>query len=155
MVPQFDIAAMEALVRTYFDGCNEADIEKVVACFSPNAVHYFPPDMYGGPFVGARAIAESWARAVDTLGSSWSVDSFIGDASRGIAVIEWTHFKQFEGKLLRGDEWYLFDPATGLISEIRAYYASPQARDLDRLELGGFAYEDRGYAMEHVIRHSR
>ena len=67
MVPQFDIAAMEALVRTYFDGCNEADIEKVVACFSPNAVHYFPPDMYGGPFVGARAIAESWARAVDTL----------------------------------------------------------------------------------------
>ena len=70
-------------------------------------------------------------------------------------MIEWTHFKQFEGKLLRGDEWYLFDPATGLISEIRAYYASPQARDLDRLELGGFAYEDRGYAMEPVIRHSR
>jgi len=31
------------------------------------------------------------------------------------------------GKALRGDEWYEFDEHSGLISEIRAYYASPQA----------------------------
>jgi hypothetical protein len=155
MSAQFVLADMEALVRRYFDGCNEADIEKMVACFVPDAVHYFPPDMYDGPFVGARTIAEKWARAVDTLGSCWKVDSFIGDANRGIAVIEWTHFKQFDAKVLRGDEWYVFDPDSGLISEIRAYYASPQARELDRLELGGFAYDERGYAMEPVITRSR
>lgn len=155
MAAQFVLADMEALVRRYFDGCNEADVQKMVACFVPDAVHYFPPGMYGGPFVGARTIAERWAQAVDTLGSCWSVDSFIGDADRGIAVIEWTHFKQFDGKVLRGDEWYVFDPESGLISEIRAYYASPQARELDRLELGDFSYGDRGYAMEPVLRRSR
>jgi hypothetical protein len=48
--------------------------------------------------------------------------------------------------VLRGDEWYRFDPDSGLISEIRAYYASPQAAGLDRLELGGFPYAERGYA---------
>ena len=37
------------------------------------------------------------------------------------------------------------DSQTGLIREIRAYYASPQATDLDRLELGGFDYEGRGF----------
>ncbi len=39
-----------------------------------------------------------------------------------------------------------FDPGTGLIAEIRAYYASPQAPGLDRLELAGYPYAERGYA---------
>ena len=34
----------------------------------------------------------------------------------------------------------------GLIAEIRAYYASPQATGLDRLELAGYPYAERGYA---------
>ncbi len=155
MTTPFDVRQMETLIRTYFDGCNEANIEKMTACFVPDAVHYFPPDMYEGPFVGATTIAAKWANAVETLGSCWSIDSFIGDPVQGVAVIEWTHFKQFQGKILRGDEWYRFDPATGLISEIRAYYASPQARELDRLELGGFAYESRGYAMQPSITHEQ
>jgi len=50
--------------------------------------------------------------------------------------------------VLRGDEWYEFDPETGLIEEIRAYYASPQDPSLDRLELEGFDYEERGYPVE-------
>ena len=37
--------AMDKLIRKYFDGCNEADIEKMVSCFTPDAVHYFPPGM--------------------------------------------------------------------------------------------------------------
>ena len=49
---------------------------------------------------------------------------------------------------LRSDEWYEFDPETGLIEEIRAYYAAPQSPNLDRHELGGFDYEDRGYPTE-------
>ena len=42
--------------------------------------------------------------------------------------------------------WYHFDPHSGLIAEIRAYYASPQATGLDRLELSGYPYAERGYA---------
>jgi len=61
-------------------------------------------------------------------------------------VIEWTHFKTKQGTVLRGDEWYVFDPGSGLIREIRAYYASPQDASLDRLELGGYDYAAHGYA---------
>ena len=54
---------MEALIRRYFDGCNEADVEKMTSCFTPDAVHYFPPDMYDGPWVGAETIARKWQAA--------------------------------------------------------------------------------------------
>ncbi len=40
---------------------------------------------------------------------------------------------------------YAFDPDSLLITEIRAYYASPQAAGLSRLELEGFPYAERGY----------
>ena len=153
MGTQLNVDHMEALIREYFDGCNEADIEKMKACFVPDAVHYFPPDMYDGPFVGSSTIAERWAQAVATLGSCWSVDSFIGDATRAIAVIEWTHFKQFTGTVLRGVEWYVFDHESTLIREIRAYYASPQDASLSVLELGGFDYVGRGWALEPPAEH--
>jgi methyltransferase len=136
---------MAALMRRYFDACNAADVDAVAACFVPDAVHYFPPGMYEGPFRGARAIGERWAAAVERLGSIWTVDTIVADPTTGTAVMEWTHFKTFEGTVLRGDEWYVFDPVSGLISEIRAYYASPQDPTLERLELGGFTYADRGY----------
>jgi hypothetical protein len=136
---------MEQLIRRYFDGCNEADVEKMTSCFVPDAVHYFPPGMYGGPFVGATTIADRWVSAVQTLGSVWTIDQLITDPPSARAVIEWTHFKTYAGTVLRGDEWYVFDRDSGLIREIRAYYASPQAPDLHRLELGGFDYAGRGY----------
>jgi hypothetical protein len=137
---------MESLMRRYFDGCNAADVEAIVACFTPEAVHYFPPGMYDGPFRGARKIAEKWREAVARLGSYWTVDRIALDPVRYEAVMEWTHFKTKQGTVLRGVEWYRFDPRSGLIDEIRAYYASPQAEGMDRLELGGFDYDGRGYA---------
>jgi hypothetical protein len=103
--------------------------------------------MYEGPFRGAETIARRWCEAVATFGSVWTVDSFIGDVDGARAVIEWSHFKTFQETLLRGDEWYRFDPATGLIVEIRAYYASPQPPEGGRLELGGFDYAGRGFAL--------
>ena len=142
---------MQTRVRDYFDSCNSGDASAIAAHFTPDGVHYFPPGMYEGPFVGAETIGRRWAEAVATLGSVWTVDSFIGDADRSIAVIEWSHFKTFQNTLLRGDEWYRFDPASGLISEIRAYYASPQDPSLDRLELGGFDYAGRGFALSPPI----
>ena len=138
---------MERLIRTYFDGCNEADVEKMVSCFTPDAVHYFPPDMYDGPWRGARLIAEKWVGAVEKLGSYWHIDRMVVDERRDEAVIEWAHFKTKQGVTLRGAEWYEFDPESGLIRELRAYYASPQAPDLQKFELGGMDYEGRGYAL--------
>lgn len=140
--------AMAQTIRVYFDGCNEADAAKMTSCLTDDAVHYFPPGMYGGPFVGAATIAQRWIQAVNTLGSVWAIDQLITDARTGRAAAEWTHFKTIPGTVLRGDEWYVFDAGSGLIAEIRAYYASPQAYGLDRLELGGFDYSVRGYALE-------
>jgi hypothetical protein len=102
--------------------------------------------MYDGPFRGGDTIGAKWSWAVKTLGSRWTVDAIICDPDSERAVIEWTHEKTKTGVVLRGDEWYHFDPDSGLIAEIRAYYASPQATGLDRLELAGYPYAERGYA---------
>jgi hypothetical protein len=147
--PELDRRAdhMQGLIHRYFDACNAADVEMLGSCFVADGVHYFPPGMYRGPFRGAGTIAERWKAAVDTLGSYWTIDRLVVVPDSWQAVIEWTHFKTKQHKVLRGDEWYMFDPASGLITEIRAYYASPQAGDLDRLELGGFDYAGRGYPL--------
>lgn len=143
--PALSAQQMRERIIAYFDACNSGDAQAIAAHFVPDAVHYFPPGMYQGPFRGAETIGERWAWAVETLGSHWSVDEFIGDPATGRAVIEWTHTKRAKGVVLRGDEWYRFDPATGLIAEIRAYYASPQDPARERLELEGFDYAGRGY----------
>jgi len=139
---------IERTMREYFEACNRGNAEAVASYFTDDGVHYFPPGMYQGPFEGGRTIGERWADAVAELGSVWTVDDLLIDAGSARAVMEWTHFKTQEGTVLRGDEWYEFDPETGLIEEIRAYYAAPQSPDLDRHELGGFDYEDRGYPTE-------
>jgi len=138
---------MERLIRVYFDGCNEADVDKIVACFTEDAVHYFPPGMYEGPFRSARTIAAKWKFAVENFGSYWTVDRLLIQPLTWEAVMEWTHFKTKEGAILRGIEWYAFDERSGLIKEIRAYYASPQDRTLRTLALEGFDYVKRGYPM--------
>ena len=136
---------MESLIRRYFEACNAADADGIAACFVPDVVHYFPPGTYDGPLRGARTIADRTCAAVEQLGSHWTIDRLIFDPSTHQAVLEWTHFNTKEGSLLRGDEWYVFDPDTGLIREIRAYYASPQNKSLDRLELNGYDYAASGY----------
>lgn len=138
--------SMEAHIRAYFDACNSGNPERVAAYFESDAVHYFPPGMYGGPFRGALEIGRRWQAAVQQFGSYWTVDQVLCDPGTRRAVIEWTHFKRKAGVILRGDEWYLF-AEDGRIREIRAYYASPQDRELPALELGGFDYSGRGYPM--------
>lgn len=138
--------SMEKWIRDYFDACNSGDVPRIAAYFEPDAIHYFPPGMYEGPFRGAVTIAERWQAAVRDMGSFWTVDQFIGDPKSRRAVIEWTHFKRKIGVILRGDEWYIFS-TRGLIQEIKAYYASPQDKSLAALEIGGFDYAGRGYPM--------
>jgi SnoaL-like domain len=139
-------AGLEATIRTYFDGCNEADAQKISSCMEPDAVHYFPAGAPQGTFVGAQAIAQGWQKAVATLGSIWTIDRVIVDARKLEAVIEWTHFKPRQGIYLRGDEWYIFSSA-GLIREIRAYYACPAAVPPRTHELGDVPYAQRGYPL--------
>jgi methyltransferase len=137
-------AALEATVRGYMDACTAGDADAIAGHLAGNARHYFPPDMYDGPWKGARVIAQRWATAVRERGSSWTVDAIVVDEPRRQAVCEWTHHKGSLGVILRGAEWYEFDD-DGFITEIRAYYASPQAPGHTRLELGGFDYAGRGY----------
>jgi hypothetical protein len=138
---------LEATIRRYFDGCNEASAQKITSCMEPDAVHYFPAGAPQGTFVGAQAIADGWLRAVENLGSIWTIDRIIVDARKLEAVIEWTHFKPKQGIYLRGDEWYIFSTA-GLIREIRAYYACPAAIPPKTHELGDVPYRERGYPFE-------
>jgi hypothetical protein len=142
-----DYTQMDMLVRKYYEGCNEANEEKMMQCFTQDAVHYFPPGMYDGPFRGSAKIAERWKAAVDNFGSYWTIDALLIDERKFEATIEWTHFKTNQDTVLRGAEWVMFDCASGLIKEIRAYYASPQSTDLNYLELGGFDYAGRGYTL--------
>jgi ketosteroid isomerase-like protein len=140
-------AGLEATIREYFAACNEANLEKIMACFSADANHYFPAGAPQGTFFGARRIAEGWVKAVEKLGSIWTIDRMIVDADKREAVIEWTHFKPKAGVYLRGDEWYVFDQ-DGLITEIRAYYACPAATDPARNhEIGDFPYAELGYPL--------
>jgi methyltransferase len=141
-------ARLADLIVRYFDACNHGDVDAIAACFTRDAIHYFPPGMYGGSFRGGRAIGERWVRARQELGSRWALERVAVDAALNTAVAEWTHYKTKQGKALRGDEWYEFDEESGLISEIRAYYASPQAPDLERLELAEFDYAGRGYSLD-------
>ena len=137
--------SMEQTIRKYFEGCNESSYDKMVSFFIPDAVHYFPPDMYDGPWKGASKIANGWIEAVKNIGSYWTIDNLIVDPERDGAVFEWTHFKTKLAITLRGAEWYSFDSKTGLIKELWAYYASPQDQQLKHLELKGMDYTGRGF----------
>lgn len=140
-------AGLEATIREYFDACNAADAAAMRACFEPDAVHYFPAGAPQGTFRGAEGIAAGWVRAVQNLGSVWTIDRVLVDAPRLEAVIEWTHFKPKQGVYLRGDEWYVFSKR-GLIREIRAYYACPPSiTEVRNHELGDYAYKELGYPL--------
>lgn len=144
----------EVLLRRYYAACNAADYEALISCFTPDGTHYFPPGLPEIPWRTPEAIARKWQWAVATLGSFWTIENIIYSHDKPVAVLEWTHWKRKLNTAQRGDEWYEFDPQTGLISEIRAYYAAPAVKAEDGLplvngtymgELVGFDYAGRGY----------
>jgi hypothetical protein len=53
-------------------------------------------------------------------------------------------FRQSD-RILRGYEFYEFDPASMLIRDIRGYYAAAPHPDQATHEMVGFDYEGRGY----------
>jgi hypothetical protein len=48
---------LEARVRTYFEGCNEANREKLYECFAKNVVYYFPPGVGAVPMSEKRPLS--------------------------------------------------------------------------------------------------
>lgn len=136
------------LIRRYFDACNAGDHRALVDCFTPDAVHYFPAGLPGVPWRGAGTIADKWVWCVDALGSQWTIERIIVSHDTPEAMIEWTHWKTKSGTALRGAEWYDFDPVSGKISEIRAYYASPADPSTTINELVDFDYAGRRYHLE-------
>jgi hypothetical protein len=136
-----------ALIRRYFQACNDADRQGLIDCFTLDAVHYFPPGLPGAPWRGAEAIADGWVWCVKTLGSRWTIEKILVEESGHEAVIEWTHWKTAVNEVLRGDEWYIFDEDVTRIAEIRAYYASPVNKAEPVNKLHDFDYEGRGFAM--------
>jgi ketosteroid isomerase-like protein len=129
-----------ALIRRYFDACNAADYDALMSCFTPDAVHYFPPGLPEIPWRTAETISRKWIWCVENLGSQWTIEKILVSHDSDEAVIEWTHWKRKQGTAQRGDEWYVFDAETGLIREIRAYYAAPAVKDpADLPKVGGIA----------------
>jgi ketosteroid isomerase-like protein len=144
----------EATIRRYFDACNAGDYNALMQCFTPDAVHYFPPGLADVPWRTADVISRKWVWCVETLGSQWTIEKVLVSHDSDEAVIEWTHWKRNSKVAQRGDEWYVFDKTSGLIREIRAYYAAPAVRDVANLpvvqgthmgELVDFDYAGRGY----------
>lgn len=140
-------ARMEAHIGRYFAACNAALRQGLIDTFTVDAVHYFPANKRYGPWRGAAAIADAWIATVKHTGAIWTVDRMLIDELRDEAVIEWTQFRARSGKILRGDEWYLFDPQSGKIREVRSYFAAPEPADSTVTELGGFDYAGRGYPL--------
>lgn len=134
---------LERQVRTYFEGCNEGSQAKMETVFSPSIVHYFPPGMFG-PRVGAASVATLWRDMIRRAGSRWTIDRMLSSDEE--VVVEWTHFQPKTNSHVRGAEWYEFD-ADGLITVIKAYYASPRDRSLPANELDSYPYADLGYPM--------
>ncbi len=133
--------ALVECVRKYFEACNEGNCEKMYSCFADDVVHYFPAGV-GGPYIGKKSIANLWINSARTNGSRWTIDRIVANAST--VAIEWSHFKPKVGELIRGAEWYEFN-AHGLITVIRAYYASPRDAHRKVNELEGFSYASRGF----------
>ena len=118
----------EQAIGDYLTACNAGDAEAVAATCTPEAVYYFPVRMYGDdePVRGGRAIGQKWARPVRSPGSRWSSDGpILCDPGHHQASIEFTAEQKKSATIIRGSEWYRFDPGRGLIAEIRAYLASP------------------------------
>lgn len=137
----------EALIRRYFEACNDADRRGLIDCFTEDGTHYFPPGLPGAPWRGASAIADGWVWCVKTLGSRWTIEKVLAREDGIEAVIEWTHWKTKSGEVLRGDEWYVFNEDITRIREIRAYYASPVNKTEPVNKLHEFDYAGRGFAM--------
>lgn len=144
---------IEQVVRNYIQACNDADANAVGACFCPDGTHYFPIGNPSRPrWVGATTIGNNFAKMVGELGVCWTVDQVLVDTSRHGAALEWTRFTWGSERIVRGVDWFGFDPQTLLVREVKTYRAAPIHPDMERQEMQDFDYAGRGYPMARTSR---
>jgi methyltransferase len=115
---------MEHVIRTYIQACNDADTAAIAACFSPEAVHYYPSPLH--KVSGAADIGRFFAIGVPERGLFFTVDQLFTDVDRRAVVLEWTVIMRKPVPLVRrGLELYVFDPQAWLVREVRGYSAAP------------------------------
>ena len=111
-------------------------------CFCSEAVHYSP---WTPKWSGAATIGNNFAKVVREQGISWTVDQLLIDVDQSAAALEWTGFNRQQARIVRGVDWFVFEPHTLCIQEIRPYAAAPIHPDKPRQELLDFDYVGRGY----------
>jgi len=137
---------MEQVVRTYIQACNEADAAAIAACFSADAIHYMPVNDRGlGSWRGAATIGARFEALVKASGRRWTIDQLLTDADRHATVLEWTSFNRERDRLLRGVDWFDFDPETLRIAAVRSFVATVSNPEATRVEQQDFDYAGRGY----------
>ncbi len=144
---------MEQVMRTYFQACNEADAAAIAACFCPEATHYLLPPLRS--WSGAATISSNLVQIVREQGRYWTVDQLLTDADRGAAILEWTSFNPQQGRIARGVDWFVFEPQTWRIQEVRSYTAAPIHPDMVRQEFVDFDYAGRGYPTTFLAEQKR
>lgn len=141
--PEFS-RRMEQAIRSYIAACNRADSSAIAAHFTANAAHYFPN---WARWAGNTAIGDGFAKLVSQTSQRWTVDRIVTDTDRQAAVLEWTLVNPKRKRVIRGVDWFEFDPITGRFNEVRCYYAGLHP-DRERQELVDFDYGSRGYPTE-------
>jgi hypothetical protein len=133
---------MEQMVDAYFQACRKQDANAIGACFAPAAAHYFPhrPPLLGGAAIGAFIVEDLRNR-----GGEYFIDRIFTNVDQCAAAVEWSRTFHQSDRILRGYEFYEFDPASILIREIRGYYAAAPNPDKARQEIVEFDYAGRGY----------
>ena len=120
---------MEHVIRTYIQACNDADTEAIAASLCPEAVHYSPS---GLQWSGAATIASHFAKIIREQGYSWTVDQLLMDVDRCAATLEWTRLNRQDARIVRGVDWFVFEPQTFRIQEVRVYTGTPVQPDMAR-----------------------
>ena len=112
---------MEQVIRTYIQACNDADAEAIAACFCPEGVQY----SFAVKWVGAATIGSNFVQMVREQGACWTVDQVLTEVDHWAATLEWTMCIGPQAQVVRGVDWFVFEPQTWRIQEIRTYTASP------------------------------
>ena len=125
-------------VRAYYDDLSSGDADAVARHFTDDAIHYYTRR---APHLGARAIAENAAAAVEHLNAVWTLENLVADDEQ--VAIEWSmafdHPTKGTRMLDRGAELFRF--SDGLIREVRAYYNERGG------DLIGFDHAGRGHTV--------
>jgi hypothetical protein len=138
--PSICAISADVLPRVAYVSASHADA--IAACFAPRTVHYFP---HRFPLLCGDVIGSVIAEDIRNRGGEYFIDRMFANAEQYATAVEWSRTYNLTDRIMRGYEFYEFDRATLLVSEIRGYFAAAPNRGLARHEIVGFGYGGRGY----------